>query len=411
MRRSFISLLTAMTLAAPVLAEESAAPAVERTIPSVTVVPASMAEVQARVPVSGTLVARQMVQIYAQVSGYEVTELLAEAGDIVEKGQVLARLSSDTLSAQLAQAEAEYERAVAGVGQAESNITSSEAQEVQLTSAADRARRLRESGNNSQAALDLAEVAETKARAATASAKGELAVAKAALAQADAARRIARLNLERTEITAPVAGLVSARNAELGALSGASATPMFTLIADGAIEMEAEVIETALRSLKPGDKAEIEVAGVGPVEGEVRLIPAAVDPVTRLGILRITLDSQPGLRTGLFASGWVITARREAVTVPATAVLSDNDGERVQVVSDGKVETRPVKGGLLWEGRREIVEGIAEGEQVIARSGAFFRDGDQVRAVTAPDQPAQADTAPENETASVAPPAEGVRQP
>ena len=51
----------------------------------------------------------------------------------------------------------------------------------------------------------------------------------------------------------------------------------------------------------------------------------------------------------------------------------------VQVVRDGRVETRAVKTGLIWQGRREILSGLEPGEQVIARAGAFFRDGDRVR--------------------------------
>ncbi len=354
-----------------------------RGIPAVTVATAERTGVQARVPVSGTLVARQQVQIFPQVSGHDITEILVEAGDTVGQGQVLARLSTEMLGAQMAQAEAEYQRAEAAVGQARSNIDSGAAALTQAQTTLERARRLRQSGSGSQAALDDAVAAEANARAQAASAADGLAVAQAQLAQADAARRIARLNLDRAEIVAPVGGLVVTRNAELGALAGGSADPLFTLIADGAIEMEAEVIETALLRLNADDPAEIAVAGLGTVAGRVRLVPASVDPVTRLGLMRITLDTRPGLRTGLFASGWVITDQREAVTVPATAILSDADGDRVQVVAGGRVETRPVRAGLLWQGRREIVEGVAEGEQVMARAGAFFRTGDQVQAATA----------------------------
>lgn len=365
----------------PAIADQAAGEAggVVRSIPAVTVAAAERTEIKARVPVSGTLVARQQVQVFPQVSGYEITELLVEAGDMVTQGQVLARLSTDTLAAQLAQADAEYQRAEAAIGQARSNIDSGAAALTQAQTTLERARRLRQSGSGSQAALDDAVAAEANARAQAASAADGLAVAQAQLAQADAARRIARLNLERADIIAPVAGLVVARNAELGALAGGSTSPLFTLIADGAIEMEAEVIETALLRLKTGDPAEIVVAGVGAVTGQVRLVPASVDPVTRLGLMRITLEPRSDLRTGLFASGWVITDQREGITVPATAVLSDTDGDRVQVVVDGRVETRKIRAGLLWQGRREVVTGMDEGEEVIARAGAFFRTGDQVR--------------------------------
>lgn len=370
-----------LPLAAAANEPAAASEAPLRVAPSVTVEAAIRSEVQARVPVSGTIVARQEVQVFPRVSGYEITEILAEAGDSIAKGQVLARLSTETLGALLEQARAEYLRAEAGVGQAQSTIDSAEASLTQARTILQRAQRLREAGTAPQSALDDAVAAEANARAQAASAADGLAVARAALAQAEAARRIAQLNLDRAAITAPVAGTVVARGAELGALAGASADPLFTLLADGAVEMSAEVIETALAGLKVGDPAEIVVAGAGTVPGRVRLVPASVDPVTRLGVMRIALDDAPGVRTGQFASGWVVTDRRQAVTVPASAVLADDAGERVQVVRDGVVESRPVRAGLLWDGRREIVEGLAPGEQVITRSGAFFRSGDQVRPV------------------------------
>jgi hypothetical protein len=69
------------------------------------------------------------------------------------------------------------------------------------------------------------------------------------------------------------------------------------------------------------------------------------------------------------------------LTVPLSAILSDAEGDYVQVVEDGIVARRPVTPGLVWQGQREIVTGLAEGETVIARSGAFFRDGDRVRPI------------------------------
>lgn len=340
-------------MAAPVLASDTEEVSTEKAIPTVTVATAENARMQAQVPVTGSLVARQEVQVYPLVSGYEIVEVLAETGDSVEKDQVLARLSTATLEAQLAQAAAEHLRAEAGLKQAGTTL--------------ERAQRLRNSNSGSQATLDDAIAAEVNARA--------------GVAQAEAALRIARLDLERAEITAPVAGLITAKNATLGALSGSAAEPLFTMIAEGKIELSAQVIETALQQVSVGDPVKVNVAGLGEVDGKVRLIPASVDPVTRLGIMRISLDDVAGLRTGLFASANIITAKREAVTVPATAVLANDEGEHVQVVKDGVIEARPVQTGLLWDGRREIIEGITAGETVIARAGAFFRDGDNVRVI------------------------------
>ncbi|WP_207100980.1 biotin/lipoyl-binding protein, partial [Paracoccus shandongensis] len=184
----FLSVLVAalaLPLAAGANEPATASEAPARVAPSVTVEPAVRAEVQARVPVSGTIVARSEVQVFPQVSGYEITEILAEAGDSVAKGQVLARLSTETLSALLEQARAEYLRAEAGVGQAQSTIDSAQASLTQARTTLQRVQRLREAGTASQSALDDAVAAEANARAQAASAADGLAVARAALAQAE----------------------------------------------------------------------------------------------------------------------------------------------------------------------------------------------------------------------------------
>lgn len=352
-------------------------------LPLITVVPAQTQPVTARVPVTGSLIARKEVQINAQVQGYEITQIEADVGDYVKAGELLATFASDTLTALLAQAEAEFQRASASVSQADSQITSAEASLLQAAQTLERTQSLRKSGNASQAVLDQAVAAEASARAMANSARDGAAVARAALAQATAARDIARLNFGHSRITAPVDGLVVARSAELGAIPGVQGAPLFTLIAEGEIEFRGEVIESALPALKPGQRLELQVAGIGQVTGTARIVPVSVDAQTRLGILRASLEPDPRLRAGIFASGWIITDQHDAVTVPVSAVLVNDDGEWVQVVMDGQIATRAVKAGLIWQGRREILEGISAGDQVVARAGAFFRDGDKIRPLLA----------------------------
>lgn len=385
LRRAAILLLTFLATPAlaadPVPGANAAVPPQAATGQPVSVTSARITPIEIRVPASGSLVARQLALVYPQLAGEEVTELLAETGDRVERGQVLARLSDLTVKAQLAQAEAEAKRAGAAVRQAQSQIDSAGAALAQAASALGRTQQLQRGGSATRAALDDVVAAEAAARAAAASARDGLAVAEAAQAQAEAAADLARLNLARTEVRAPVDGFVSARDARIGALGSAAGDPMFTIVGDGTIEWQAEVVETALSRLKVGDPVIAAIAGQGEVTGKVRLLPAAVDPETRLGEMRVTLDQVEGLRTGLFASGWVIVDRHDGLSVPLTAVLEGVDGQFVQVVRDATVETRAVEAGAIWQGRREILSGLAAGERVILRAGAFFRDGDRVEPV------------------------------
>lgn len=373
------ALMLAATLAGPVRADE--APAAERpvaTSASVTVAYVTRADMVGQVSVSGTLVAREEVLVYPLVNGSTIQTLMADIGDTVVAGDILATLDDSTLSAQMAQAQAEYARAAASVSQARSQITSAEANATQAGSTLQRAEALRESGTSTQAAVDQAIAAEQTARAGVASAQDGLLVAQAQVQQAQAQLDIATLNLNRATLRAPAGGLISARNGQVGAIAASGGEPIFRLIRDGLIEVEAEVIETALGDISVGDTARLNIASIGETSGIVRRIAPTVDPRNRLGTIRIELPGIAGLRSGLFASGNIVVEERNSLAVPTTAVLTDSQGTYALAVVDGHLHRHAVRVGLIWHGLREVLEGLDEGDVVVARAGVFFGDGDAI---------------------------------
>lgn len=379
------ALLTSVALlASPVISHaQSAEPKVQTAAPraTVTIARAALAPMVGQVIISGSVVARDEVLVFPAVSGSIIETLAVDVGQSVVAGQVLATLNNSTLTAQVAQARAEMARAEASVSQASSQIVSARANAKQALTSLERAGALRRNGTVTQAALDQAVATEQTASAAVASALDGLSVARAQKQLAQASLDIAQLNLDRATLRAPVDGLISARNGQLGAIASSGGEPIFRLIKDGIVEVEAEVIETALGSIKPGHPAELNVAGNGIVNGSVRLISPTVDPRNRLGTIRIAILDQHELRSGLFASGAITTAERVTLSVPTTAVLSDKDGTFVFVVKSDKLEKRAVKTGLIWKGLREITQGLEKGEAVVARAGAFFADGDEINAI------------------------------
>jgi RND family efflux transporter MFP subunit len=128
-----------------------------------------------------------------------------------------------------------------------------------------------------------------------------------------------------------------------------------------------------------GMSARIEVAGLRERNGTIRLISPEVERATRLGRVRIFIGDDKELRIGTFARAVINVAKSDGLGVPSSAILNQNDVQTVQVVKDGKVETRRVRTGLVGGGKTEIIEGLAEGEQVVTRSGTLLRDGDAVR--------------------------------
>jgi HlyD family secretion protein len=347
--------------------------------PAVTIVPATKREFVDRLFVSGTLVAREEAQVAARIDGLAIVELDAEDGDRVEEGQVLARLDRSQLDALLAENDAATKRADAAIDQAGSLIAQSQAQ-VQFANADfDRAHKL-EAGVMAASTIEQREMAMKTAQAQLAAARFALGLAEADRKSRDAERQELQVRINRTEVKAPVAGIVSRRSAKLGASASTSGEPLFRIIEDGAIDLEADVPEQTLARLAVGMPAELKLPGVeGAVLGRVRLVNQEVDKASRTGRVRIALDDVSRAHIGAFASGQVELARREGVGVPATALERDGDAARLDVVRDDKVEVRQVKAGVIDGAWVEIQAGLTEGESVVTRAAAFLRGGDRVR--------------------------------
>jgi HlyD family secretion protein len=279
----------------------------------------------------------------------------------------------------MAQNDAATKRADAAIDQARSLIAQSQAQ-VQFSNADfERAHKL-EAGIMSASTVEQREMAMKTAQAQLAAAQNALGVAEADRKSRDAERQELEVRIDRTEVKAPVSGIVSRRSARLGASASTSGEPLFRIIEDGAVDLEADVPQQTLAKLAAGMPAQLKLPGVdGPVSGRVRLVNQEVDKGSRTGRVRIALDDPSRAHIGAFASGQVELARRDGVGVPATALEQDGDEARLDVVHDGKVEVRQVKAGIADGGWVEIQSGVESGESVVARAAAFLRPGDRVR--------------------------------
>ncbi|KAA2236501.1 efflux RND transporter periplasmic adaptor subunit [Salinarimonas soli] len=380
--RSLI-LLAGLALVAPVGSAGAQTPAAQSLAPAVTVATALERELVERVIVTGTLMPREEILVAPEVEGLRIVEVRAEEGDRVEAGQVLARLNRDLLETTLAQNNATITRAAAAIAQAKSQIVQAQAADVEARQALERTESLSRSGNTTQAALEQRVSAARAAEGRLAAARDALAIAEADRAAAEAQRKEIEVRLARTEIKAPAAGIVSRKNARVGATASGAGDPLFRIIKDGEIELEGEMTETQLPRIKEGAAAEVRIDEDRTVAGRVRNVYPEVDRATRLGRVRISLARDPSLRVGSFARGTVEVARRAGVAVPLGAVLYGAEGPSVQVVVNDRVETRRVRTGLSSDGLIEIREGVAAGEPVVARAGSFLRHGDTVRPIVA----------------------------
>jgi HlyD family secretion protein len=181
-----------------------------------------------------------------------------------------------------------------------------------------------------------------------------------------------------------VNGEITQRNAVVGSIASAAGGPMFKLIRDGALEMDADVAEVDMMRLAKGQKVLLSLVGTdAPLTGTVRLVEPTIDPTTRLGRARITLDEPVKVRSGMFVDAEVMVSERETLAVPVTAVGRTSQGASVKRVQDGLVTQVPVQTGIRDSGWVEILSGLEAGDTIVTKAGAFVRDGDRINPVPA----------------------------
>jgi RND family efflux transporter MFP subunit len=349
--------------------------------PAITVSKVTTEDFVETAAVSGSLIPREEILVSPEVEGLRVLELLADEGDHVKKGEILARLVAEQIDAQLAQNDANLARSTAAIAQARSQIVQAEAQSKEAANQLERAVPLKQSGYLSGSTYDQRESAASTTAAQLIAARDGLTAAEADKAQVEAQRREIMWRRNNTDVTSPKDGVISRRTARIGGMASAAGEPMFRVIEDGEIELDAEIVETELKNVRVGQKAVVTVPQLGDFEGKVRLVSPEVDKTTRLGRVKVFLGANPVLRIGSFARGRIETAHSRGLAVPSSSVSFDQGQAFVQVVKDDKVQRRVVSVGLVAGDLVELKDGVKEGDTVVTRAGTFLRDGDVVRPI------------------------------
>jgi HlyD family secretion protein len=386
MRSIFISTCVAVQLmagtASAQTAEGAATPAVANSAPSISVMVAEKKRIAEELVVTGSFAAGANVLIVPLVSGNAVVELLAEEGDVVKEGQVLARLDAAEIDIQLLQNTASLARNDASILQAKNQIEQAKISKDQALADLNRTKKLRSTGVSTVEQFDQRRAAYDLAAAQADAAELALVVAEADKQVNEAQRKDLELRKSRTELKAPVDGYISARLAQFGQISNSQGGAMFELVAKSLVKLVAEVPESDLPKVQLGQKATIAVNGYDKaLVGDVALISPEVDQTTRMGKAHIKLAEGVRIPLGAFGRATIALAAGDGVALPLTAVTFGEDGPTVQIVKDGKVEVRKVITGLVSTTEIEVTDGVAPGETFVARAGSFVRQGDVVNPV------------------------------
>jgi RND family efflux transporter MFP subunit len=325
-------------------------------IPTVSVTEVGVSTLPTTIQIIGTIAARYDMPIGVEGDAGRIAAITVEAGDHVKRGQVLARLNVSVLKPQVANLEAALEQA-----RAEAELADAEYQRALAVGAS--------------GALSLEETQRRKSSAVTASAKVKFAAAQLAEAQA---------KLARAEVRAPADGTILTRNVEVGQTATPGGEPLFRLSEGGEVELRGQVAEQDLPLLKVGQTASVRLTAAShPYSGRVRLLGAVIDPQTRLGTVRVALAPDPNLRPGAFARAEVTVSDALRTVLPQSAVLTDDKGTYVYVLTPrNTVARRAVQvSGIVGTGV-SIADGVRDKETVVSTAGAFLQDGEMVRPVS-----------------------------
>ncbi|MDR3367537.1 efflux RND transporter periplasmic adaptor subunit [Rhodoferax sp.] len=306
---------------------------------------------------SGGLFAWQTATIASEEAGLRLTEVLVDVGSVVKRGQLLARLTDNTILADLRAQDA-------AVAQARAKLTQAKAE-------ADRSRAVKDSGALSEQQVTSYVIAEQTAQA--------------SLDSAIATLEAQRIKLTHTRILAVDDGIISSRSATLGNVV-ASGTELFQLVRQRRVEWRAEITGKQLSALKPGQTAKITLPDGQQVSGRLRLIGPTLDSNTRNGLAYIDLPIGSAARPGMYVRGEIDTGQALALTVPSSAVVQ-RDGNSYVFEKDGatKVAQRQVQTGRRQGDLVEITSGITAQAQLVRSGGAFLKDGDPVQWTRASD--------------------------
>ena len=375
--------LVSLTLTACGKDEKAAAPVAAQSQPDLdpmeVMVPAEMAgnfklaavaqaELASVQDIAGRIEAneRKVTRIGAAVTG-RVTEVLAETGDRVKPGQVLARVASPELTT----AQLSYMRASATATLAERS--------------AERARQL--------IAADVIGSAELQRR------ESEVQIARAELRAAGDQLKLMGLSNEaltrlrgqgsvapNAAITASSAGIVIERQISQGQVAQPG-DPLFTVADLSSVWVVGALPEQIARSVKTGQNVQIDVPALGLtpdeglIPGKIIYVGDTVSPETRTVTIRTQVDnSDLSLKPQMLATMKIQGAMEKTLAIPAAAVVRENDKDHVYVKkAENHYRLTPVELGVVSGGLRPVIKGLNEGTQIVVE-GAFHLNNERKRA-------------------------------
>lgn len=350
----------------------------------------------ASVAASGTVEAAETVELAFQVAG-RVTRVMADEGQAVRRGQVIAELDAADYRFGLEAAEAQEGIARASLEKAQTGTREEELEQARAAfqRAEDEYRRYRQLyERKSMAPVDFARV-EAAYRAARAqfemaqngARKEDRAAAGSAVRQAQAQVEVSRKRVRDSRLISPIDGAVARRGIDPGEMAGAG-MPVFSIVALNPARVRVGIPETDIGRVRPGQRALVVIPALDNREfpGTVELVGVAADPNSRTFSARITVPN-PGLllKAGMIAEA-AIEGRSfiDVLSIPGEAVVHDPQGVTLVYVyypDSRRVHARRVETGRARDSGIEIASGLSNEDLLVVAGQHMVKEGSLVEVV------------------------------
>lgn len=324
--------------------------------------------------------------INARAEGY-LRKRYVDIGDRVRKGQMLAEVEAPELDQQVQQGRASVSQSQANLGRAQHAVTQAQANLHLAEVTVQRWKALVDRGVVSKQEFDQKQAQFESDQSAVESARSDVRAAEDNV-------RASQANLQRLldlqgyqKITAPFAGVVTARNVDVGALiSTNGSTPLFKIAQTDVLRIMIDVPEQSSPFIKVGEPAEItlqEFAG-RKFLGRVSRTANALDANTRTLPTEVQVPNHDlTLLPNMYAKVNLIGARTTpALMIPGDALIVRPEGTQVAMLASGNhVHFQPVEVGRDYGPEIDIRSGLKAGEKVILNPTDDVREGIQVNPV------------------------------
>jgi HlyD family secretion protein len=317
----------------------------------------------------GTIIPRTQAHIEAQVAA-QVTTVLVQVGQTVDRGQTLVRLEDDRLNAQLSQARQSLQMASSQREQARQAVHAAEAAFAEAESAYSRVKRFFDAQAATQEALEQAQSRFLQARAGLQRAREGFAGAEAGVRQANEMVQEAHIALRYTQIKAPQAGKILRRMVDPGDMA-MPGKPLLLLSTEGGMQLEAHVRESLFTRVRVGDQRQVRLSALDTaVDAVIDEIVPFIDPVTRTFVVKADLPDVQGAHPGMYGKLMIPYAEASVVLIPRAAVQQVGQLELVTVQTEAGWQRRYIKTGDVYDDHIEVLSGLSGGEVVLLREPA-----------------------------------------